>query len=225
MAARADPVSNPPPTQRGRFITFEGGEGAGKSTQIRLLADSLTRAGVDCLLTREPGGSEGAEAIRTLLVTGAAGRWDPVAEVLLFAAARADHAARVIRPALAAGRWVLCDRFADSTLVYQGYGRGLDRQIIDDLRRLSLGDLEPDLTLVLDVPVEVGLVRAVTRAGTETRFESMDLGFHQRVRYGFLALARNEPRRCAVIEAHGDVETVAAAIRDRVALRFNQPLT
>ena len=212
---------------RGRFITLEGGEGAGKSTQVRLLAEHLRRCGREVVVTREPGGSPGAEAIRALIVTGEPGRWDAETETLLLYAARRDHARRTIEPALAAGAWVVCDRFADSTRAYQGYGRGVSLEAIDALHRFAVDGLAPDLTLMLDLPVEAGLARAAARVGkaggagaAETRFEGMALGFHQRLRDGFLDIARREPGRCAVIDATADVDTVQARLRALVAERL-----
>lgn len=205
---------------RGRFITLEGGEGAGKSTQARRLAEALAARGVDCLLTREPGGSPGAEEIRALLVNGEPGRWSPTTEALLLTAARRDHLERTVQPALAAGRWVVCDRFSDSTLAYQGYGAGLP---LDDLRalfRLALGGFRPDLTLVFDLPVDVGLARAAARAGGEDRFERMGRDFHQRLRDGFLAIAAAEPERCAVIDAGADVDAVTVDVLAAVSARL-----
>lgn len=205
---------------RGRFITLEGGEGAGKSTQIRLLADALSACGIDVVLTREPGGSQGAEEIRALLVSGETGRWGPVTEALLHTAARRDHLERTVWPALDAGRWVICDRFFDSTMAYQGYGLGLGRDLIGDLQSTALGDFRPDLTLILDLPVETGLARASARRGGEDRYERMDVDFHRRLRDGFLDIARREPDRCAVIDAAHPVETVQASILDIVTRRL-----
>ena len=207
---------------RGRFITFEGGEGAGKSTQARRLATALRHGGHEVLETREPGGSPGAEEIRRLLTTGQPGRWSPMAETLLHFAARCDHVARLIRPALAAGQWVVCDRFLDSTMAYQGYGQGIDRDFIARLGAAVLGDLKPALTLVLDLPVEQGLTRAKARAGREDRYEKMALAFHDKVRGGYLAIAAAEPARCLVIDAAGDEEAtwrqVAAAVKERLGV-------
>lgn len=197
---------------KGRFITLEGGEGAGKSTQLRLLAQALADRGIDTLLTREPGGSPGAEQIRALLVSGDTGRWGPVTEALLHTAARRDHLERAVWPALEAGRWVLCDRFFDSTMAYQGYGLGLDRDLIAGLQRTALGDFRPDLTLILDLPVGQGLSRAAARHGGEDRYERMATDFHHRLRDGFLDIARREPDRCAVVDAAQPVEAVHTAI-------------
>lgn len=206
---------------RGRFITFEGGEGAGKSSQVRLLEDRLTAAGRTVVRTREPGGSPGAEAIRALLVTGDPDRWSPMTETLLMYAARRDHVERVIEPALARGDWVICDRFADSTRAYQGAGGGAPAALIETLEREILGATRPDLTLILDLPVDTGLARAAARdTGAETRFEAKGAAFHQRLREGFLAIARAEPERCAVIDAALPLEAVSAAVWSIVAGRL-----
>lgn len=198
--------------KRGRFITLEGGEGSGKSTQCRLLAEALTENGIPCRLSREPGGSPGAEEIRQLLVQGEPGRWDAVSETLLLFAARHDHWLRTIEPALERGEWVICDRFADSTMAYQGYAGKMDRAKIDALYDLAIGTARPDLTLILDIPVEEGLRRAVSRGGEENRFEKMEMTFHQALREGFLDIARRCPERCVVVSALGSV----AVIRDRI---------
>lgn len=208
----------------GRFITFEGGEGAGKSTQVARLAEALRAAGKPVIETREPGGSPGAEEIRELLVHGAVGRWDPMTEALLHFAARHDHVQRVIRPALEAGDWVVCDRFADSTLAYQGYGHGLGRAPIEQLYALAVGDLAPDLTLILDLPVEVGLDRAGGRRGGATRYERMDRAFHERLRRGFLEIAARAPERCVVVDATPGLEEVHAAVLDAVRARLEPGL-
>jgi dTMP kinase len=207
-------------TERGRFISFEGGEGAGKSTQARRLAATLEARGIFCVITREPGGSPGAEDIRKLLVNGDPGRWDALTETLLLYAARADHVARTIKPAIEQGRWVLCDRFADSTYAYQGAGRGLDRETVRRIEAVTIGDFKPDLTLVLDLPAEDGLKRANARASAETRFEQFDIGFHERLRQAFLDIAKRAPDRCRVIDARADENTVAQAIWKAVAARF-----
>ncbi|NUB01686.1 dTMP kinase [Azospirillum melinis] len=213
-----------PSAKRGRFITLEGGEGAGKSTQLRRLADSLRvslRArDVELVTTREPGGSPGAEEIRGLLVTGETGRWSATTEALLHTAARRDHLERTVWPALETGSWVLCDRFFDSTMAYQGYGLGLGRDLVETLQTAALGGFRPDLTLILDIDVETGLRRAVARHGGEDRYERMDIGFHQRLRDGFLDIARQEPERCAVVDADADLDTVQARIWDTVAGRL-----
>lgn len=206
---------------QGFFISFEGGEGAGKSTQIRRLADRLAAAGHDVVVTREPGGSPGAEAIRELLVNGAADRWSPVTETLLMYAARRDHVERVIRPALSRGAIVLCDRFADSTRAYQGAGGDAPTSLIASLEDHVLGGTVPDLTLILDLPAEIGLQRAEVRGGA-ARFESKGLAFHERLRAGYLEIARREPERCVVIEANADIDAVTAAIGDAVGQRLER---
>lgn len=205
---------------RGRFITFEGGEGAGKSTQLRRLAARLEGRGLEVVATREPGGSPGAEAIRALVLNGAADRWSPVTETLLMFAARRDHIERVIRPALARGAWVVCDRFADSTRAYQGAAGGTDPRLIEALETHILEDVRPDLTIIFDFPPEAGLARAADREGGELRFESKGMSFHERLRAGFLAIAEAEPERCAVIDAQGSVEAVEAAVWATVQARL-----
>jgi dTMP kinase len=205
--------------QRGRFITLEGGEGAGKSTQIRRLAEQLERAGIAVLTTREPGGAAAAEEVRRLLVEGEPGRWQPVSEALLHYAARAEHVARTIRPALDAGTWVVCDRFADSTMAYQGYGHCLGRAAILALDRVVLRGFKPDLTLVLDLPVAAGLARAAGRGGAD-RYERMGRAFHERVRRGFRDIVRRAPRRCVLVSAAGEPEVVASRLWRALAQRF-----
>ncbi len=197
---------------RGKFISFEGGEGAGKSTQARMLRDSLQSHGRSVLLTREPGGSPGAEEIRKLLVEGEPERWTPLAETLLFLSARADHVARMIEPALTSGTWVISDRFSDSTFVYQGIARGLGIETVRRLSRAALGDFAPDLTILLDVDPDAGLKRAGRRGQAEDRFERFDAGFHARLRGGFLQLAAEEPARCAVVDGSRDTEAIAADV-------------
>jgi len=208
------------PAQPLRFITFEGGEGGGKSTQLRRLAEGLRAAGETVVTTREPGGAPGAEDIRKLLVEGEPGRWSQEAEALLHFAARAQHLEAVIRPALRAGEWVLSDRFADSTLAYQGYGQGVDITWLCELRARIVGATEPGLTLILDLPVETGL----GRAQTHQRYERMGTDFHRRLRDGFLAIAAAEPERCTVIDATRSLEEVATAVRDAVAQRYGVTL-
>ncbi len=204
----------------GKFITLEGGEGAGKSTQAPRLAARLEKAGHTVCITREPGGAPGAEAIRELLVTGDPERWDAATETLLHYAARRSHLTDTIRPALARGEWVVCDRFADSTLAYQGYVGGVDKGFISEIYAQVVGDLTPDLTLVLDLPPEVGLARAQARGEGEDRYERMGLNFHQRLRAAFLEIAAKEPERCMVVDADGDIETVAARIKSAVEDRL-----
>lgn len=210
------------PERRGRFITLEGGEGAGKSTQAARLCEWLRGRGLEAVQTREPGGTPGAEQIRALLVAGATDRWTPMTEALLLYAARADHVARLIRPALERGAWVVCDRFADSTRAYQGAGHGMDRGTLDVLHRTALGDFAPDLTLILDLPPEAGLARAAHRGG-EARFESLPADFHARLRRGFLDIAAAEPDRCVVLDATRDKDETTAAIREAVAARLTPP--
>lgn len=198
---------------RARFITLEGGEGAGKSTQVRLLAARLEAAGHRVTMTREPGGAPGAEAIRQLLVTGDVARWTPKAETLLHFAAREDHLAQTIRPALGRGEWVICDRFVDSTVAYQGAAQGLGREFINELKNMVVGDDMPALTLILDLPVAAGLARAGKRGETgEDRYERMDLRFHETLRQAFADIAKNEPGRCLIVDAAGSETEVSEAI-------------
>jgi dTMP kinase len=196
-------------TARGRFITLEGGEGAGKSTQAGRLAAALARSGRPVLRTREPGGTPGAERIRALLLGH--GPWDPVAEAMMMFAARREHVAKVIRPFLAAGGWVVCDRFADSTLAYQG-AQGLPRDVWGRLAEVALEGFAPDLTLVLDLPPEAGIARAAARSGAD-RYERMGTDFHAAVREGFLAIAAAEPSRCVLLDAAQGPDAVEVAIR------------
>jgi dTMP kinase len=209
--------------KRGRFLTVEGGEGAGKSTQVGLLVAALARAGIPALRTREPGGAPGAEDIRKLLVEGDPGRWDAQSEALLMVAARRCHLTVTVWPALAQGSWVVSDRFADSTLAYQGSAGGVPRADLEALHRIIAGDFAPDLTLILDLPVDLGLARAAARAGAETRFERKDRAFHEKLRQGFLQIATREPRRCVLIDATGDVDavhqSVLAAVRERLTAK------
>ncbi|MEZ2143665.1 MULTISPECIES: dTMP kinase [Bradyrhizobium] len=210
------------PSGRGRFITFEGGEGAGKSTQIKKLADRLKAARMRILVTREPGGSPGAEIMRHLVLSGMGKLLGPEAETLLFAAARDDHVRTVIQPALSQGIWVLCDRFADSTRAYQGSLGRVPDGLINAMQRVTIGDLKPDLTIILDLPVEIGLQRAAARRGSATpdRFEGEDLKFHQDLRDAYLKIAAEDPARCALIDANSDPDTVAGrvwtALRERL---------
>ncbi|MHC3128310.1 thymidylate kinase [Brevundimonas sp. GN22] len=194
---------------RGKFITFEGGEGAGKTTQARLLAERLRERGIDVVQTREPGGSPGAEEIRAIAVSGDAERWSARTETLLMYASRSDHLERKILPALEEGKWVVCDRFADSSRAYQGAGGGAPESLIEALDKHVVGDNQPNLTVVFDIPVEVGLERAFGRGLFETRFESKGLEFHQKLREGFLEVAVRHPERCVVLDATGEVEDVA----------------
>jgi dTMP kinase len=210
--------------KRGRFITFEGGEGSGKSTQIRRLADTLNEEGVRTLVTREPGGSPGAEIVRHLVLSGVGKVLGASGEALLFAAARDDHVHSVIAPALNHGTWVLCDRFTDSTRVYQGRLGSADINLIRAMERVTIGELQPDLTVILDVPAEEGLARAAKRRGEAEadRFEGEDISFHRRLREAYWQVAGEEPDRCALIDAAADVETVAQRVWDVVVSRFGE---
>jgi dTMP kinase len=206
--------------ERGRFISFEGGEGSGKSTQLKHLNTALDQCGLATVVTREPGGTEGAEAIRQLLVEGEPNRWDPETEMLLHVAARRDHMARLIAPTLVRGDWVLCDRFTDSTMAYQGFGHGLDQNMIRSVQAASLPDIRPDLTIFLDIPVDIGLARAGTRRGDENRYERMDITFHERIRQGFLSIAETEPGRCVLIDATASIEQVTYSVIETVCNRY-----
>lgn len=217
---------------RGKFITLEGGEGTGKSTQAKLLATRLRDSNRAVVATREPGGAAGAEEIRALLVTGATGRWSAMTEALLHCAARRDHLNNTVLPALERGDWVLSDRFADSTMAYQGYGHELGRDVVLRLHDLAVGGFTPDLTLIFDLPVEVGLRRAGVRVAggkgigspVEDRYERMDPAFHRRLRDGFLDIARRDPGRCAVIDADQSIEAVHRAVIDAVNARLGAGL-
>lgn len=202
----------------GKFITFEGGEGTGKSTQTVLLADYLNDKGHKVLLTREPGGSDGAELIRALLVSGDVGRWSPITEVLLLYAARCEHWANVIKPALARGEWVICDRFADSTMAYQGYGHGVDRVFINKLYIAVVGTRQPDWTFIFDLDPAIGVERALKRHTSENRFEHMDLSFHNRAREGFKKIAQQNPDRCHVIDATQSVYAIHKEIISKLPI-------
>ena len=207
---------------RGRFITFEGGEGTGKSTQIKKLADRLKAAKLRIRVTREPGGSPGAEIMRHLVLSGMGKLLGPEAETLLFAAARDDHVRTVIQPALNQGTWVLCDRFADSTRAYQGSLGHVPEGLINAMQRVTIGNLKPDLTIILDLPVEIGLQRAAASrgSGTPDRFEAEKLSFHQGLREAYRKIAAEDPARCVLIDANSDPDTVAervwTALRERL---------
>ncbi|MEA2821268.1 MAG: dTMP kinase [Bradyrhizobium sp.] len=207
--------------RRGRFITFEGGEGSGKSTQIKTLAERLNGAELRTIVTREPGGSPGAEIIRHLLLSGMGKLLGPEAETLLFAAARDDHVHTVIEPALDQGIWVLCDRFFDSTRAYQGRLGKVDPGVLNAMQRVTIGDLQPDLTIILDLPVEIGMQRAAARRGegAPDRFEAEDVKFHEGLRDAYRQIAAAEPQRCVLIDANAAPGVVAArvwtAVRDR----------
>jgi dTMP kinase len=205
---------------RGRFITLEGGEGAGKSTQARRLADTLRAGNRQVVVTREPGGAPGAEHLRSLLLSGEIA-WSPLAEVMLHFAARAEHIERTIAPALEAGAWVVCDRFYDSTMVYQGWGQGADRAAIAAL--IALMPVHPDLTIVLDVPVATTLARLASRGAAADRYERLGAPFFQRIRDGFHAVAAADPGRCVMIDGQGAEQDVAAAILATVHARLTVP--
>ncbi len=207
---------------RGKFITFEGGEGTGKSTQAAMLALRLESVGLGVRLTREPGGSPGAEIMRHVLLSGAAKPLGPEAEAMLFAAARDDHIRCTILPALEAGKWVICDRFADSTRVYQGVLGDVDARFIRALERVSVGDVRPDLTFVLDVAAETGLKRAAgrRRGSTPDRFEAEKIDFHDKLRQAYLALAAAEPERCVVVDAGAPKKMVAKRVWQAVGSRL-----
>jgi len=207
----------------GRFITFEGGEGTGKSTHAATLVARLRQFGIRAQLTREPGGSPGAEIMRYILLSGAARPLGPNAEAVLFAAARDDHLTTLIRPALAQGKWVVCDRFADSTRIYQGVAGNVDSMAIRAMERIIVGSTKPDLTFILDVPAKEGMRRATKRRGTDgaDRFEGEELTFHERLRDGFLTLAANEPDRCVLIDATTSKDEVAEQIWRVVLKKLN----
>lgn len=207
-----------------KFITFEGGEGAGKSTQIRLLSKWLTGRGIEVCMTREPGGAPGAEQIRELLVKGDTDRWTPMAEALLMTAARAEHVERTIKPALKKGMWVLCDRFSDSTIAYQGGARNLGIKQMQNLQEIALHGLKPDLTFILDLPVDVGLARAVGREALredrEDRFERMNYAFHENIRDSYLEIAKSDTDRYIVLDANRDITSLQNDLRAEVNHRL-----
>ena len=219
---------------QGKFISLEGGEGAGKTTQIKMLADTLKAAGFDPVITREPGGAPGAEMIRSLLVEGDIDRWQPMTEALLHFAARLEHVRETIAPALEEGQWVVSDRFSDSTIAYQGYGHDLGQETMARLHELVLGGFQTDLTLILDIPVEAGLARAGKReagkieageSAGQDRYERMDLDFHRRLRDGFLDIARRNSERCLIVDAEQAPDQVHTLIREIVQNRFGVDLT
>ncbi len=213
--AKKDPM-------RGRFITFEGGEGSGKSTQIKTLAERLNGAELRTIVTREPGGSPGAEIIRHLLLSGMGKLLGPEAETLLFAAARDDHVHAVIEPALEQGIWVLCDRFFDSTRAYQGRLGKVEPAVLNAMQRVTIGDLKPDLTIILDVPVDIGMQRAAARRGDRApdRFEAEDVKFHEGLRDAYRQIAVAEPQRCVLVDANAAPGVVAARVWTSVRDRF-----
>lgn len=204
----------------GKFITLEGGDGAGKTTQGRRLSDFLRRLGLQVVLTREPGGSEGGEEIRRLLMEGPAARWDSLTEALLHSASRREHLVRMILPALERNVWVISDRFADSTMAYQGYGQEIGPERIRALNALVLGSFRPDLTLILDLAPEEALKRVDRRGADRTRYEEMDLDFHRSLRNAFTDIAAREPERCVLIDAAQAEEAVAAEIEQAVRAHF-----
>jgi dTMP kinase len=213
---------------RGRFITFEGGEGVGKSTQIERLQKRLAARGVPVVATREPGGSEKAEAIRTAVLSGAGKGLGPLAEALLFSAARADHLEQIIRPALRRGAFVLCDRFADSTRAYQGLNGGVDARTIEGLERIVVAETRPDLTVILDLAPQIGLKRArlrrQERAEGPDRFEAEDIDFHELLRQAFIDIALAEPKRCVVIDASGEPDGIEELVWKAVERRFGDDI-
>jgi dTMP kinase len=212
---------------RGQFITFEGGEGSGKSTHARLLAERLKGLGLETVLTREPGGSPGAEIIRHILLSGLAKPLGADTEAILFAAARDDHVRTMIQPAINAGKWVICDRFIDSTRVYQGAVGQVDPRLIRSLERVTVGAAVPDLTFILDVPATVGLARAKTRRGSgeADRYEAEAIEFHEQLRNAYRALAEREPKRCVVIDGRAPRDVVSQRIWDIVEQRLHPGVT
>ena len=216
----------------GKFITFEGGEGSGKSTQAQRLAEFVGAAGIEVVLTREPGGTPFAEQVRDLVLSGTTAKHGATAEALLFFAARADHVETLIRPALASGKWVICDRFTDSTRVYQGVAGSVPADVIEMLNRIAAGATQPDLTLILDIDAAAGLARATERressgqssAGADP-FEQRDLSFHQRLRQGYLGVAEADPGRCRVIDATGTPNAVQQRVQEAVLARFGAHLS
>ena len=212
---------------KGKFISFEGGEGTGKSTQVKILYDHLTAQGIDVVLTREPGGAPGAEEIRQLLLTGEPDKWVPMTEVLLFYAARVDHLNSTVIPALESGKWVITDRYADSTFAYQGAGHGLGASVVKEIHRITTNDFWPDMTVLLDIEPEAGLGRANEREAAisedkrEDRFEKMEGSYHHRLRHAFLDIAEQSPDRFRVISAEGTINQVADRIWQQVAKTFD----
>lgn len=224
-----DTPTTPPP--RGRFVSFEGGEGAGKSTQIKILADRLEAEGKRVIVTREPGGSPGAEIIRHVVLSGMGKLLGPEAETLLFAAARDDHVHAVIAPALEQGIWVLCDRFSDSTRAYQGRLGHVSPELLNAMERVTIGRLKPDLTVILDIPVSIGMRRAAARRGNDVpdRFEAEGIAFHQGLRDAFRQIAADEPQRCVLIDANANSKIVSnniwGVLRRRLLTPSNHEVT
>lgn len=211
--------------KKGCFITLEGGDGSGKSSQIAALKLELEKTGKTVVTTREPGGSTGAEEIRSLILQGDPNRWLPMTEVLLLYAARLDHVERLIKPAIAEGNWVISDRFADSSMAYQGYGHDLGVDAVMNIQKAALGNFVPDMTIILDLPVAQGLERAGVRieenSCSEDRFERMGTDFHEKLREGYLSIARDNPDRCVVIDASGTVAEVADKIWQTVRKKLD----
>jgi dTMP kinase len=213
---------------RGKFISFEGGEGGGKTTQIKFLHETLKSIGLNVTQTREPGGSVGAEEIRNLLVDGPPERWDAVTETLLHCAARRDHINTIISPALEIGQWVLTDRFSDSTMAYQGYGHGVNKKALQSLQQFVAGNMQPDMTIILDLPIKVGLERTEERSAQnkneikrdENRYELMNTDFHERLRKGFLNIAKSNRKRCVVIDTTRSIEEIRLTIQRLVFKKF-----
>jgi len=202
--------------ERGRFITLEGGEGAGKSTQVKRLAAFLRDKGIEVVQTREVGGSPSAEAVRELWLLKGEGYWDAISELLLIMAARREHLVKTVFPALARGAWVISDRFADSTRAYQGIGLGLGLAVVEDFYRHVAPDFEPDLTLLLDLPVEAGLARMAARGGQDDRYQQKDIAFHQTLRDAYLTLSKTYAHRFRIIDASKDADSVAASMAQTV---------
>ncbi len=203
------------------FITFEGGEGSGKSTQTRFLAEFLTKNSYKNILTREPGGTKNAEDIRKMLVEGSANRWSPITEILLYMAARNDHVVNLIKPELAKQTIVICDRFTDSTLAYQGYGHGIDSQIINQLNDIASQGIVPDLTFILDIDPEIGISRTKKRHNNENRYENMDINYHKRVRSGFLEIAKKSKERCVLLDASEPLEEIKNKIKSIIVKKIS----
>lgn len=205
---------------KGVFITFEGGEGTGKSTQLRLLEKYLKGLNIPVIATREPGGTSAGELIRELLVNGKTDRWSPLTETLLHYASRYEHITNLIQPAILSGQWILCDRYTDSTFAYQGFSQGVDLKIINQLNKIVTSQLNPNLTIILDLPIEIGLKRAEKRGVDETRYEKMGIPFHQTLREAFLKIASNNPQRCVVINADEKEEVISNRIINLVNERY-----
>lgn len=203
------------------FITFEGGEGSGKTTQIDILYRKLLLGGIDVVSYREPGGTKGAEEIRHLLMEGEGDRWNPITEALLMSAARADLVQRHILPQLESRTWVLTDRFTDSTIAYQGYGHELGYEAIQNLNQFTVGELEPDLTFIFQINAELGLERTAKRKAGINRFEHYDIMFHRRVAEGFEEILKKNPNRCVAVDALLDIEMISEFIYNKVRQRFN----